>query len=74
MADVKTQRLVLSFIEFLRGAIDDGTVKDDDREGLEVASECSVGPTVRVISPIAQSNALAKLSTSTRPMRHRHHD
>lgn len=34
----KQQRLVLSIIEFLNQSIDDGTVKLDDRESLEVAS------------------------------------
>lgn len=34
----KQQRLVLSIIEFLNQSIDDGTVKADDRESLEVAS------------------------------------
>ena len=32
------QKLVLSIIEFLSKSIEDGTVKQDDREGLEVAS------------------------------------
>jgi len=31
---------VLSVIDFLNGAIEDGTVKSDDREGLEVAAQC----------------------------------
>ncbi len=35
----KQQRLVLSIIEFLNQSIADGTVKQDDREGLEVAGE-----------------------------------
>jgi hypothetical protein len=34
----KKQQLVLSIIDFLNKSIDDGTVKQDDREGLEVAS------------------------------------
>lgn len=33
----KQQRLVLSIIEFLNQSIGDGTVKADDKEGLEVA-------------------------------------
>ncbi|KAF8225811.1 TPR-like protein [Tricholoma matsutake] len=36
----KQQRLVLSIIEFLNQSIDDGTVKADDRESLEVAIQC----------------------------------
>lgn len=39
MAD-KKQQLVLSIIDFLNQSIDDGTVKQDDREGLEVAIQC----------------------------------
>lgn len=34
----KQQRLVYSIIEFLNQSIDDGTVKADDKESLEVAS------------------------------------
>lgn len=40
MSTEKTQRLVLSIIDFLEGAIADGTVKADDKEGLEVAVQC----------------------------------
>lgn len=38
MAGLKKQQLVLSFVDFLNESIQDGTVKDDDREGLEIAS------------------------------------
>ncbi|RPD81654.1 TPR-like protein [Lentinus tigrinus ALCF2SS1-7] len=34
------QRLVLSIIEFLNQSIKDGTIKEDDRESLEVAIQC----------------------------------
>ncbi|CCM00340.1 uncharacterized protein FIBRA_02370 [Fibroporia radiculosa] len=34
------QRLVLSIIDFLNQSIDDGTVKQDDKESLEVAIQC----------------------------------
>lgn len=34
----KQQRLVLSIIEFLNQSVQDGTVKQDDKESLEVAS------------------------------------
>jgi hypothetical protein len=37
MAD-KKQKLVLSVLDFLQTSIADGTVKQDDVEGLEVAS------------------------------------
>jgi len=40
MSTEKTQRLVLSIIDFLEGTIADGTVKADDKEGLEVAVQC----------------------------------
>jgi len=36
----KQQRLVYSIIEFLNQSIQDGTVKTDDQEGLEVAIQC----------------------------------
>ena len=32
------QKLVLSIIDFLNQSIQDGTVKQDDKEGLDVAS------------------------------------
>ena len=35
----KQQRLVLSIIEFLTQSIQDGTVSEDDKEGLEVAGK-----------------------------------
>lgn len=34
----KQQRLVYTIIEFLNQSIENGTVKADDKEGLEVAS------------------------------------
>ena len=36
------QRLVLSIIDFLNQSIQDGTVKQDDQESLEVASKLRV--------------------------------
>ncbi|KAL4069411.1 TPR-like protein [Scleroderma citrinum] len=36
----KKQQLVLSVIDFLNQSIEDGTIKQDDREGLEVAIQC----------------------------------
>ncbi|KAI5897599.1 TPR-like protein [Schizophyllum commune H4-8] len=35
-----SQRLVLAIIDFLNQSIDDGTVKADDKESLEVAIQC----------------------------------
>ena len=34
----KTQKLVLSVIDFLNQSVTDGTVKDEDKESLDVAS------------------------------------
>ena len=54
----KQQRLVYSIIEFLNQSIDDGTVKADDKESLEVASACGVtfvvfkSCNITVISPM----------------------
>ena len=39
MAD-KKQRLVLSILDFLSESMNDGTVKEEDKEGLEVAGLC----------------------------------
>ncbi|KAF7367281.1 Hsc70 cochaperone [Mycena sanguinolenta] len=36
----KKQRLVLSIIDFLNQSVEDGTVKADDKESLEVAIQC----------------------------------
>lgn len=45
----KQQRLVLSIIEFLNQSIDDGTVKADDRESLEVASASPSQPDYKFV-------------------------
>ena len=44
----KKQQLTLAIIDFLNQSIEDGTVKQDDREGLEVAGE--LHPTHRSVS------------------------
>ena len=36
----KQQKLVLAILDFLNQSMQDGTVKQDDKEGLEVASAC----------------------------------
>ncbi|KAF8499442.1 hypothetical protein JB92DRAFT_934566 [Gautieria morchelliformis] len=41
MAD-KKQRLVLSILDFLSESMNDGTVKEEDKEGVEVAAQ-SIG-------------------------------
>jgi len=58
----KKQQLVLSIIDFLNQSIDDGTVKQDDREGLEVASPylCFVFLLDANHSVLPQFNALAR--------------
>ena len=37
----KQQSLVLAIIDFLNQSMEDGTVKQDDKEGLEVAGALS---------------------------------
>ncbi|KAG9102176.1 hypothetical protein FS749_013379 [Ceratobasidium sp. UAMH 11750] len=36
----KKQKLVLSIIEFLEASISDGSIKSDDKEGIEIAIQC----------------------------------
>ena len=45
----KQQRLVYSIIEFLNQSIQEGTIKADDQEGVEVAS-AYYGPLPRTIT------------------------
>ncbi|KAG0239725.1 hypothetical protein BGW41_007525 [Actinomortierella wolfii] len=40
MADEKQKRLVFSILEFLQTSISNGTIKQDDHEGIEVAIQC----------------------------------
>lgn len=68
------QRLVLSVIDFLNQSIQDGTVKQDDKESLEVASASrGFSPTrnARVLTDLppllAQSSVSARHSASTPP-------
>jgi small glutamine-rich tetratricopeptide repeat-containing protein alpha len=46
----KQQRLVFSILEFLNQSINDGTVKADDKESLEVASTCQPEPDLSTFS------------------------
>jgi len=41
MADNKKKQLVFNIIDFLRISAQDGTVKEDDKESLEVAGTSS---------------------------------
>ncbi|KAG9119538.1 hypothetical protein FRC07_005395 [Ceratobasidium sp. 392] len=36
----KKQKLVLSIIEFLESSVSDGSIKSDDKEGIEIAIQC----------------------------------
>ncbi|CAO3568319.1 unnamed protein product [Mortierella alpina] len=40
MADDKQKHLVFSILEFLQASLDNGTIKPDDSEGVEVAIQC----------------------------------
>ncbi|KAK3847871.1 MAG: hypothetical protein J3R72DRAFT_416563 [Linnemannia gamsii] len=40
MADEKQKHLVFSILEFLQTSINNGTIKQDDSEGIEVAIQC----------------------------------
>jgi hypothetical protein len=58
MADPKKQQLVLAFVDFLNDSILDGTVRDDDKEGLDIASASPFLATART-HPV-QSSASAR--------------
>lgn len=62
MADTK-QRLVFAIIEFLNDSINDGTVKEDDKEGLEIAGASSI---VFILSPNSPTSASIQSSASVR--------
>ena len=53
----KQQRLVLSIIEFLNQSINDGTIREEDKESLEVAgmSTPALALTPLVNSPLQSS-------------------
>ncbi|KAF9115684.1 hypothetical protein BGX27_006928 [Mortierella sp. AM989] len=40
MADEKQKHLVFSILEFLQASLNNGTIKQDDSEGIEVAIQC----------------------------------
>lgn len=61
----KQQRLVLSIIDFLNQSINDGTVKADDTESLEVAGELSHAISEEeMMIYVEQYNASVRLSAS----------
>jgi Homodimerisation domain of SGTA len=55
----KQQRLVLSIIEFLNQSINDGTVREEDKESLEVA-----GTSIPLRSPLRSHPPISYLSSS----------
>jgi hypothetical protein len=46
----KQQRLVLSIIDFLNQSINNGTVREEDKEGLEVAGAYTRRPPLTYLS------------------------
>jgi hypothetical protein len=64
----KQQRLVLSIIDFLNQSISDGTVREEDKESLEVAGTSNLFasslPSYSPISFLSQCNVSEKLSVS----------
>ncbi len=67
----KQQRLVLAIIDFLNQSINDGTIKSDDKEGLEVAGKqhrIQLSPNLILLF---QSNASAKPFASIHQTRSR---
>lgn len=68
----KQQRLVLSIIDFLNQCISDGTVKADDREGLEIAGKLTQNCTKELnIYSLGQSSVSARPLVSIRLTRSR---
>lgn len=52
------QKLVHAIIEFLNKSLEDGTVKQDDKEGLEVASTSQVLLSCVVVKPTSVSSSV----------------
>lgn len=50
------QKLVYAIIEFLNKSLEDGTVKQDDQEGLEVASTSQILSSCWMVKPTAVSS------------------
>jgi hypothetical protein len=67
----KQQRLVLAIIDFLNQSINDGTVKSDDKESLEVAGKQHRIQLSLNLILLFQSNASAKPLTSIHQTRSR---
>jgi Homodimerisation domain of SGTA len=59
----KNRRLVLAILDYLKVSMDDGTVKADDKEGLEVAGgKASNYPCIPLVHRFEQFNASVKRS------------
>lgn len=67
MADSKKQQLVLAFVDFLNDSIRDGTVKDDDKEGLDIAGALPRFP--HLIVPFTFSSPMHRRGLWRRPIR-----
>jgi hypothetical protein len=69
----KQQRLVLSIIEFLNTSISDGTIREEDKESLEVAGTYTlfILSSRSSISPSYQFSVSERLSASTQPTKGR---
>ena len=42
MSDIKKKTLVFSILDFLKTSVEDGSIKGDDKEGVDVASASNV--------------------------------
>ena len=68
----KQQRLVLSIIDFLNQSINDGTVREEDKEGLEVAgaytcrSLFALNPLISFLSSSVYRRGLRRRSNGPR--------
>ncbi len=51
MSDIK-KRLVFSILQFLQQSIKDGTIKEEDTEGVEVAGSTSIAPSLAFTTTI----------------------
>ena len=67
----KQQRLVLAIIDFLNQSINDGTVKSDDKESLEVAGKQHRFQLSSNLIILSQFNALVKPLASIHQTRSR---
>jgi hypothetical protein len=57
----KQQRLVLSIIDFLDQSIKDGTIREEDKESLEIAGTSTLALALPAPHQLLKSNALERL-------------